>query len=163
VIGDLIVTFNMASEFSKHIELCRNTGGKQLNLSGLSLTKVPDEVMAFGATLEFLDLGDNKISNLPVNFAFKMRKLRILFFANNNFDSIPEMLGGMSTLYMLSFKGNQVKHISSKCLSPSIAWLILTDNRIEELPPSIGSLKKLRYVVSCINVFIEYIYIYSYT
>ena len=50
----------------------------------------------------------------------------------------------MVSLYMLSFKSNNIHTIPAESLSPSIGWLILTDNHIEELPSSIGCLSKLR-------------------
>mmetsp|Transcript_39715 Transcript_39715/g.131437 ORF Transcript_39715/g.131437 Transcript_39715/m.131437 type:complete len:220 (+) Transcript_39715:255-914(+) len=45
---------------------------------------------------------------------------------------------------MLSFKSNRLTHIPEDALAPTIEWLILTDNLLEELPASIGCLKTLR-------------------
>ena len=45
---------------------------------------------------------------------------------------------------MLSFKSNQLLSIPDASLPPSLGWLILTDNRLPALPPSIGKLKGLR-------------------
>jgi Leucine-rich repeat (LRR) protein len=71
-------------------------------------------------------------------------QLRILFFANNAFKTIPLVLGKMKSLYMLSFKSNQLETIDAQSLSESVGWLILTDNNFAEVPPSIGRLTKLR-------------------
>lgn len=45
---------------------------------------------------------------------------------------------------MLSFKANRLSYIPEDALSPSIGWLILSDNLLTELPKSIGKLTGLR-------------------
>ena len=45
---------------------------------------------------------------------------------------------------MVSFKSNKVTIFGDNALSSSVRWLILTDNRIEKLPDSIGKLGKLQ-------------------
>jgi Leucine-rich repeat (LRR) protein len=115
----------------------------RVDLSDCGLTSIPDAVFQLGECLELLNLGGNMISTLPDSMvAFK--KLRILFFAQNSFTYIPKVLGKLSSLYMLSFKSNQLCMIDDASLSPSICWLILTDNNISELPSSIGKLTGLR-------------------
>jgi Leucine-rich repeat (LRR) protein len=115
----------------------------RVDLSDCGLTSIPDAVFQLGECLELLNLGGNMISTLPDSMvAFK--KLRILFFAQNKFTHIPKVLGKLSSLYMLSFKSNQLCMIDDASLSPSICWLILTDNDISELPSSIGKLTGLR-------------------
>jgi Leucine-rich repeat (LRR) protein len=115
----------------------------RVDLSDCGLTSIPDAVFLLGECLEFLNLGGNMISTLPDSMVV-FQKLRILFFAQNKFTHIPKVLGKLSTLYMLSFKSNQLCMIDDASLSPSICWLILTDNDISELPSSIGKLTGLR-------------------
>lgn len=115
----------------------------RIDLSDCELTSIPDPVFQLGECLELLNLGGNKISSLPDSMVV-FKKLRILFFAQNNFTHIPKVLGKMTSLYMLSFKSNQLCVIDDESLSPSICWLILTDNDISELPSSIGKLTGLR-------------------
>jgi Leucine-rich repeat (LRR) protein len=74
----------------------------------------------------------------------KLKKLKTLFFANNEFTRIPDVIGRLPSLFMLSFKANKLERIDPECLSSSIQWLILTDNKLEELPSSLGRLTKLR-------------------
>ena len=66
-----------------------------------------------------------------------MDHLRILFALGCGFKHIPDALGALPSLYMLSFKSNQLERISAGALAPTIEWLILTDNRLEELPSSL--------------------------
>jgi Leucine-rich repeat (LRR) protein len=45
---------------------------------------------------------------------------------------------------MVSFKSNRLRRVPPESLAPSVTWLILTDNALSELPPSIGRLRGLR-------------------
>jgi len=45
---------------------------------------------------------------------------------------------------MVSFKSNQVASVGEHALPPKLRWLILTDNKIEKLPASLGSLSHLQ-------------------
>jgi hypothetical protein len=125
------------------IDICRSGGGFRLNLSNLGLTELPKDVFEFAETLELLNLGGNALSDLPSDFVL-FKKLRILFFAGNKFEKVPIVLGSMPSLYMLSFKGNCISQVPEESLSPSVGWLILSDNNISSLPCSIGALRGLR-------------------
>ena len=131
-------------KIDKRLKECADGGGKKLDFSGLGLTSFDSGIIEkFSTTLEELNLGDNLLSSFPTNFT-ELKRLRILFCANNKFKDVPVILGSMSSLYMLSFKGNEVVHVHEESLSPSICWLILTDNQITALPASIGKLRGLR-------------------
>ena len=111
-------------------------------MSNNNFSILPEEVVAI-ESLEFLNLGGNKLDSLPSTLD-KLSMLKILFFANNDFTHVPNVIGRLKSLFMLSFKGNKLEHIDERSLSPTIQWLILTDNRLEVLPSSIGKLTKLR-------------------
>lgn len=119
-----------------------SSNGIELDLSNLSLTEIPANIFEL-KNLELINLGGNKLTNLPDEIK-KLTKLKTLFFANNLFESIPLVVGELKHLFMLSFKGNKLSAIDPRSLSPSIQWLILTDNEIKTLPTSIGQLTKLR-------------------
>lgn len=125
--------------------LAINSGEKlvTIDLSNCNLTSIPIEVFQCHDSLEVLNLGGNNLESLPDSM-IKLQKLRVLFFAQNKFKSIPIILGKLYSLFMLSFKSNQIEYIDHESLSPTICWLILTDNKISQLPHSIGLLKGLR-------------------
>jgi hypothetical protein len=52
---------------------------------------------------------------------------------------------------MVSFKCNRLNHISERALSPSLVWLILTDNKLEKLPAALGRLPRLRKLMLATN------------
>ena len=117
-------------------------GAKRLNLHG-GFTQFPLEILDLADSLEILDLSDNHLKSLPDEFA-QLKKLKIVFFNNNAFEEVPEILSQCPDLYMVGFKSNSITTFAENALSPTVHWLILTNNRLEQLPTSIGKLTKLR-------------------
>ena len=114
-----------------------------LDVSDCGLETFPEEILRL-KNLEFLNLGKNDLTDLPASFASKLPKLKILFCLGNKFTKVPEVLGEMKNLFMLSFKANKVREVPEKSLSPSLGWLILSDNEIEVLPESLGDCLPMR-------------------
>ncbi len=119
-------------------------GTKHLRLS-CNLTEVPPEVFSLAESLEVLDLSGNKISSLPADFA-RLRKLRIVFFSDNLFTEFPSVLSECKELSMIGFKSNFIERIPENALPETTRWLILTNNKIKELPASIGKCPLLQKV-----------------
>jgi len=117
-------------------------GTKRLLISE-NLTSFPLEIFELADTLEFLDLSNNSLSYIPAEIS-QLKKLKIAFFSNNLFSSVPSAFKECKNLYMLGLKANQIEHFDEDILPLSISWLILTDNRLKSLPSSIGKLTKLQ-------------------
>jgi hypothetical protein len=117
-------------------------GSKRLKIS-CGLTQFPSEIFALADSLEILDLSNNHLRGLPDEFE-QLKRLKIVFFTNNDFEEIPEVLSHCLDLKMVSFKSNQVASVGEQALPPSIRWLILTNNKIEKLPASFGSMSHLQ-------------------
>ena len=115
----------------------------RLDLSNCQLQTFPAEVLRM-KNLEFLNLGKNDLDALPESFASSLPNLKILFCLGNKFTKVPEVLGEMEKLFMLSFKANRVREVPERSLSPSLGWLILSDNEIEVLPESLGNCLPMR-------------------
>lgn len=118
------------------------TGIRQLKLSE-NLTTFPEEILTLADSLEILDLSNNALSSLPDSLA-PLTKLKIFFASQNNFDHFPEVLGKLPNLEMVGFKSNQIKQVAENALPPQLRWLILTDNKIETLPDSLGQRPRLQ-------------------
>jgi hypothetical protein len=116
---------------ARHLQLVEN------------LTDFPEEIFSLADTLEVLDLSNNQLSELPADFA-RLTKLKRLFLSFNQFKHIPAVLAQCPALIMIAFKGNQISDFAEHSLPLTTQWLILTDNRIEQLPQSFGELKQLR-------------------
>lgn len=107
------------------------------------LTGFPQEIYDLADTLEILNLSDNRFSVLPDDFP-RLKNLRIVFFSGNCFTLLPEVLGSCPSLEMIGFKSNSITTIPATALPPNLRWLILTDNRLAELPPEMGHCKRLQ-------------------
>ena len=107
-------------------------GSTELNLQKCSLSHLPAELGAsseLSDTLEVLNLGGNSLDSLP-DWLAHFTRLRVLFLLGCSFSQMPAVVAALPSLYMLSFKSNRLASVPEHSLSPSIGWLILTDNRI---------------------------------
>ncbi|PCC12774.1 leucine-rich repeat-containing protein kinase family protein [Pseudoalteromonas sp. JB197] len=118
------------------------SGARHLQLVE-NLTDFPKEIFTLADTLEVLDLSNNNLSDLPAEFA-SLTRLKRVFLSFNQFKHIPAVLAQCPALVMIAFKGNQISEFAQHSLPLTTQWLILTDNRIEQLPASFGELKQLR-------------------
>ncbi|MAD43139.1 MAG: protein kinase [Arcobacter sp.] len=107
------------------------------------LKTFPIELYKYEDSLEVLDLTDNNLSSLPDDF-YRFKKLKRLFLSNNQFNHIPKVLAKLTKLSMIGIRNNQIKIFEENSLPLSTRWLILTDNKIEKLPQSIGDLTLLQ-------------------
>ncbi|MDQ2820029.1 MAG: leucine-rich repeat-containing serine/threonine-protein kinase [Pseudomonadota bacterium] len=117
-------------------------GTVRLQLS-CGLTEFPREIFDLADTLEILDLSGNALTALPDDLP-RLTKLRVLFCSNNRFTTLPAMLGACLTLTMIGFKSNQISEVPASALPAALRWLILTDNAITALPPTIGNCTQLQ-------------------
>ncbi|MCW1924938.1 leucine-rich repeat-containing serine/threonine-protein kinase [Luteolibacter arcticus] len=115
-------------------------GTRRLDLS-CGLTDFPREIFDLAESLEILNLTGNRLSDLPADLP-RLKKLRILFCSENDFHHLPPVLAECAGLSMLGFKSNRIERVEA--LPPSLRWLILTDNRIAAIPPSIGNCQPLQ-------------------
>ncbi|WAC19293.1 leucine-rich repeat-containing protein kinase family protein [Luteolibacter sp. SL250] len=107
------------------------------------LETFPEEIFDLADSLEILDLSDNALSKLPQDLP-RLEKLRVLFCSGNRFTRLPEILGQCPALEMISFRSNEISEIPAAALGPNLRWIVLTDNRLEALPPEIGTCKRLQ-------------------
>ena len=128
-------TFNMKHSLEE-LKSGKLIGSKTLKLA-CGLKEFPKEILSLAETLEVLDLSDNQLTELPDSIS-QLKHLRIIFFARNNFTEFPAILAKLPVLSMIGFKSNQIQTVPENAFPPLLKWLILTDNKIEKLPKSIG-------------------------
>jgi hypothetical protein len=117
-------------------------GCKRLNLSG-GLTEFPREIYDLADTLEILDLSGNQLSDLPDDLP-RLHNLRILFCSNNDFEHVPPVLGECPELELIGFKANRISSFDDAAVPAKLRWLVLTDNRLDALPASLGKCVRLQ-------------------
>ena len=68
----------------------------------------------------------------------------MLFGSDNTFTELPAVLGRCEQLELVGFKSCRIEQVPAAALPPRLRWLILTDNRIETLPPELGRCARLQ-------------------
>lgn len=145
----------------------------ELNLSSNKLTTVPSLIA--GNLIQFLELSNNRLSNLPhevqwyilVRFLLLililflllllilfllqvagMMHLREIILSVNQFEAIPDCLYSCSKLETILIANNRVVNIEVEKLSqlPMLAVLDLQNNAIQTVPPQLGNVTQLRQV-----------------
>lgn len=103
------------------------------------------EILAQFTRLKKLDIGGSGLTSLPSSLEVLAPSLEILFLSENKFEAIPEVVGKLHHLRMLSFRGNRLTELSSSNLpSSSLVWLILTNNQISKIDPNVQKLRHVR-------------------
>lgn len=115
---------------------------RRLDLS-CGLTEFPAEIFSLADSLEVLNLSDNQLDSLPSDL-YRLHRLQVIFCSNNRFTELPMALGGCTQLEVVGFKANQIETVNPAALPPRLRWLILTDNRIENLPDELGRRPRLQ-------------------
>jgi Protein tyrosine and serine/threonine kinase/Leucine rich repeat len=117
-------------------------GIKRLDLAA-GLTEFPIEIFDLADSLEILNLSDNRLQSLPTDLG-RLHKLKVIFLSNNDFEEVPQVLADCPHLSMVGFKSNKIRGLGEDILPLNVRWLILTDNKLERLPKSIGRLLSLQ-------------------
>ena len=68
----------------------------------------------------------------------------MLFGSDNPFTELPAVLGRCEQFELVGFKSCRIEQVPAAALPPRLRWLILTDNRIEALPPELGRCDRLQ-------------------
>lgn len=143
----------MANKFLTTLESLKAgllNGSQRLDLS-CGLTEFPREIFDLADSLEILNLSGNQLSSLPDDLP-RLHKLRIIFCSDNLFTELPAVLGKCKSLTMVGFKANQINRVPAEALAPTLRWLILTDNRIQNLPGSIGDCRQMQKLMLAGNL-----------
>ena len=121
-----------------------------LNLGDNRIRQLPPGVFSDLSLLTSLQLRENQIRELPVGVFSGLLALESLALQNNQLRSLPEgIFAGLSNLKRLQLGRNQINELGRDLFSDliNIERLSLWDNELRELPKGIfGGLMKLRYL-----------------
>ncbi|MDW3649863.1 MAG: COR domain-containing protein [Bacteroidia bacterium] len=151
------------------IEEAIDKDSKQLDLTGLKLTKLP-KIIGDLPNLELLHLAWNELSSLPEEIG-SLKCLKTLHLSSNKFENIPKQITGLknlkefyarknlieiipdyisdfSNLELLDLFNNYIDRISHKIENLStIKNLNLKGNRLKEIPLGLTNLDKLEKLI----------------
>ncbi|KAJ3354016.1 hypothetical protein HDU83_006032 [Entophlyctis luteolus] len=106
--------------------------------------------------LTTLDLsGSRLLSSLPSTDDMQhLTTLRTAFFSDCAFNVFPASLSACRALQMVAFRNNNMTVVPRDSFPPLLRWLILTNNRISEIPAEIGNchcLEKVMLAGNCLS------------
>ncbi len=139
---------------------------RQLDLSHLSLTNLPSEIIYFSQTLTELDLSYNQLTELPDTIGelaaltwldlsnnqltelpdtiTKLVALTSVDLSDNRLTKLPDTIGNLIALTSLYLDGNQLTELPDTIRKlVALIWLGLSNNQLTELPGTIGNLVAL--------------------
>lgn len=110
----------------------------------------PRALLEIAEDVEILDLSFGSMIELPDDFD-RMHNLTTVFLSHNKFKEVPRVLARCPNLTMIGMKSCQITELHPDALPPRLRALILTDNQLTSLPPSIGDLAELQKLTLTAN------------
>ena len=116
---------------------------KKLSIGGNNIENLPENIGVLQCTN--LNLGKNKLSELPASFA-DLKQLKHLVFYENEFEEVPEEIEYLKELEHLDFYKNHISEIPDFIGNyKHLHYLYLSYNEIEVIPDTLRNLKNLTY------------------
>lgn len=133
------IRFNVAKE---RIAFAITKGKKNINISGLGLKTIPQEIFEI-YDLKELYLGGNQLTDLPNDLA-NLQELVSINLQKCQFSHFPDVLLKLKNIQSINFSRNKIETIPDSIDSlTELRILILAKNLVNYIPNSIGSLSKL--------------------
>ncbi len=118
---------------------------RTVDLSGIGLTWVPDEVTRL-THLRHLDLSGNHLADLPATIG-RLTSLKSLVLGHNRLTTLPPEIGELTDLEVLHLPHNALREVPPEIgRLGNLKELHLRDNRLTALPPEVGDLTRLEYL-----------------
>ncbi|MCI5224876.1 MAG: hypothetical protein D3924_19955, partial [Candidatus Electrothrix sp. AR4] len=115
---------NDSGSITERIERNKKNKDKYLDLSGLGLSEIPEEVFDF-CWLTDLNISDNRLKRIPSHILL-LSQLENFDISNNLLQQIPGLILAMPTLKAVSFQGNPLH------LQPELSASEMTLDAIQE-------------------------------
>jgi Leucine-rich repeat (LRR) protein len=136
-------------EAERKIEAALRSGAKNLALSGLGPTELPESLCQL-TQLQSLDLSHNLLTALP-ELLCQLIQLQSLYLSHNRLTALPEWLGQLTQLQSLDLSYNRLTALpESLGRLTQLQSLNLGPNQLAVLPESLGQLTQLESLeLSC--------------
>ncbi|GIL63161.1 hypothetical protein Vafri_17275 [Volvox africanus] len=117
------------------------------------LTRIPTEIGRLSRSLIQLDLGTNKLTEVPAQLC-ELTALQTLNLMANELEHLPESIGNLRNLRLLGLKSNKLTELpSSVSKLTSLVELFITNNRLTDLPEGMSRCTSLVKLQASFNAF----------
>jgi Leucine-rich repeat (LRR) protein len=131
-------------EAERRIEVARQEGATELDLSRMELTEVPEAIASL-TQLESLDLSDNQLTELPKAIA-SLTQLQLIDISRNQLTAL-ESIASLTQLQLLDLSDNQLTELPKAIASlTQLQELILFYNELTTIPEWISRFTQLKYL-----------------
>ncbi len=111
----------------------------------------PREIFDIAEQVKILDMSTVSLASLPKDMG-RLSNLQIAFFSNNKqMEEVPEVLAACEKLETIGMRSCNISKFPEHSLPVSLRALILTDNRITQIPASIGECANLQKIMMAGN------------
>ncbi len=132
-------------EAKRQIDKCRKFRSELLNLGGLNLRRLPEEVASL-TWLASLHIANNSISEIP-EFIGQLTRLRTLELWENPVQFLPKSLSQLTQLISLGITGGMPSAANPVIGTlPYLKRLVLGNMELKDFPDWILSLSKIQYL-----------------
>ena len=134
--------------FSRERNLVRDGKLILLDLSGLTISNFPKDLLKGFEYLEYLDLSNNQIGSIPKDSFYSQINLTELNLSNNKLTSLPrELFTRTQKLRVLNLSGNSIGALPNFSKLLMLEELNLFENPLHNLPVNaLSDMKNLRYL-----------------
>ena len=121
--------------FSRERNLVRDGKLISLDLSGLTISNFPKDLLKGFEYLEYLDLSNNQIGSIPKNSFYSQIKLTELNLSNNKLTSLPrDLFTRTQKLRILNLSGNSIGALPDFSKLHMLEELNLFENPLHNFP-----------------------------
>jgi len=129
-------------EVQERLRVCRERRASALDLSGLGIESVPEEVKDL-KRLSYLNLSENNLTEVP-NFIGGLNRLVHLNLSFNRLNTLPETIGELGSLKTLNIRSNNISTLTELIGKlDALKSLDISYNRLSALPQTIDKLPSL--------------------
>ena len=98
---------------------------KQLHLHMNKLTDVKELCRPQFGSLEVIDIGNNRIAEIPIALPFYLAKMTTLAMVNNDCLNLPHWLGFHKSIQSVNVEGNPLKRIRRQIVEKGTQAILL--------------------------------------
>ncbi|MCL1817929.1 MAG: AAA family ATPase, partial [Spirochaetaceae bacterium] len=129
-------------EIEERIRICREKKGTILDLSGIGIDRIPEEVKTL-KNLCYLNVCENNLTEVP-DFIGSFSRLQYLNLSFNRIKALPETIGELWALKTLDVRSNNISALPEAIgRIGALEFLDLSYNKLSALPQAIENLSAL--------------------